>query len=282
MRPSPSSVKTLSSSFSPTAKQPWLRPSLPCVAIMSRFEYQAPWTTIARSSALLLVGSSPISRCEGRACRHNSRRRGRRLRRSLRIHLVREALKHAGMLGIRANAMRDQQRIGCAGAQVDEVEPRPRGRQSRSRQSQFGHAGGRGSMLLKRGDRALEQLGPDAARRRRDARGPCDRSRDRGDGKGWRGNRCGRDGARGTAGKQARTRDRRRGFQKCAARGSRFHQFTHAPLRPNKIPLCQQYSKWMPRFGEQVPEPAPLVPHVARFVVEERPATGPWPQRIQL
>jgi len=49
---------------SATAKQPWLRPSTPDPPITRGFTYQAPCTTIARDSALLLVGSNPSRRIE--------------------------------------------------------------------------------------------------------------------------------------------------------------------------------------------------------------------------
>jgi len=52
------------SNSSPNTKQPSLRPSLPCVAISDGSAYQAPCTTIARMSALLLSASSPASRID--------------------------------------------------------------------------------------------------------------------------------------------------------------------------------------------------------------------------
>jgi hypothetical protein len=64
IRPVPNRRNTSSRSASATAKQPWLRPSMPRVRIRSGFAYQAACTTIARASALSLVGSSPISRCD--------------------------------------------------------------------------------------------------------------------------------------------------------------------------------------------------------------------------
>jgi hypothetical protein len=65
-----------------TAKQPSLLPSIPTPPAIASLTYQAPCTTIARASGLLLVNDTPDQRAGGlfeRKIEHRSSRCGERV-----------------------------------------------------------------------------------------------------------------------------------------------------------------------------------------------------------
>jgi hypothetical protein len=74
IRPAPRVLEHLGQLRSPTAKQPWLRPSLPCLAIMSGFEYQADGPRSRGRARCCWSGRARAGAASRRACRHNSRR----------------------------------------------------------------------------------------------------------------------------------------------------------------------------------------------------------------
>ncbi len=93
------------------------------------------------------------------------------LRRGGRTDLVGEAGEEAGMLGIRAAAVRDEHAAAAARGEIDDVEARLRRGQVEIDQRHLVALRDAVAVPLERGERAPEQIGSDRHRRRRHRRG---------------------------------------------------------------------------------------------------------------
>ena len=120
--PGPRRSRTFGRSESPTAKQPSLRPSMPCVWTIVGATYQAAWTTMARFG--VAVGRVETDQAHRAAVRAEIVVAGeiRTLGGGFRTRIVREPAEPAGVGRIRATAVGDQQAFHPAADHVDEVQ----------------------------------------------------------------------------------------------------------------------------------------------------------------